>query len=234
MSDINLAAREFLHDVHEICVADVQNCGSTTEFTSEGLLKVLINGEVVVVPALVASPNQLPHGCGALLGIPGLNSLGVQLDEHRKKQRQPLICHVGERTLRAWWDAKGGQSVDSIQDDVEIIDVNPGLCARTKERVQAVLKRYESVFEGKQVTLPKPFATEPVELKFVDDPVPQSVPEPRWTFAQKNVITQWAEAGLKDGSLELSTSTWASRPHIVMKTPAHVHKDHVDISKCKV
>ncbi len=49
------------------------------------------------------------------------------------------------------------------------------------------------------MTMPKPFQVEPVELKFIDNPVPQSVPEPRWTFAQCNVLTQWAEAGLKDG-----------------------------------
>ncbi len=90
------------------------------------------------------------------------------------------------------------------------------------------------MFGGRQVTLPKSFAAESIELKFVEDPVPQSVPEPRWTFAQKSIITQWAEAGLKDGSLELSTSRWTSRPHIVMKTPAQVHKDHVDLAKCKL
>jgi hypothetical protein len=42
-----------------------------------------------------------------------------------------------------------------------------------------LLNRYKHVFEGRQVTLPKPFAAEPIELKFVEDPVPQSVPEPR-------------------------------------------------------
>jgi hypothetical protein len=82
--------------------------------------------------------------------------------------------------------------------------------------------------------MPKPFQAEPVELKFVDNPVPQSVPEPRWTHAQRLVLSQWAEAGLKDGSLELSTSRWASRPHIVMKTPANQHKDLVEITKCKI
>ncbi len=34
--------------------------------------------------------------------------------------------------------------------------------------------------------------------------------------------------------MELSKSRWASRPHIVMKTPAHVHKDLVDVGKCKL
>ena len=64
--------------------------------------------------------------------------------------------------------------------------------------------------------------------------MPQSVPEPRWTHAQKQVLSQWAEAGLKDGLLELSTPQWASRPHIVTKTPANVHKDLVDVTKCKL
>jgi hypothetical protein len=206
MSDINLASSEFLHDVCDTALTNVFNCGSSTAFTREGVLKALVNGEVVAIPALVATYNQLPHGCGVLLGIPGLDSLGVQLDDHRRKQLQPLICHVGERSLRAWWEAKAVQSVENIIDDVEAIDVNLALSTTTKDRIRGILKEYGNVFEGKQVTLPKPFAAAPIELKFVNDPVPQSVPEPRWTFAQKNIITQWAEAGLKDGSLELSTS----------------------------
>jgi hypothetical protein len=84
-----------------------------------------------------------------------------------------------------------------------------GEVAAIQAKVRALLG-HEGVFEGRQVTMPKPFQAEPVELKFIDNPVPQSVPEPQWTFAQRNVLTQWAEAGLKDGSLELSTSRWAS------------------------
>ena len=57
-------------------------------------------------------------------------------------------------------------------------------------QVRALLRRYEGVFEGRQVTMPKPVQVEPVELKFVEDPKPQSVPEPRWTHAQKQVLTQ--------------------------------------------
>ena len=41
-------------------------------------------------------------------------------------------------------------------------------------------------------------------------------------------------AYVKNGSLELSKSRWASRPHIVMKTPAHTHKDLIDVGKCKL
>ncbi len=97
-----------------------------------------------------------------------------------------------------------------------------------------LLREFADVFEGRQITMPKPFQAEPIALKFIDHPVPQSVPEPRWTHAQRLILSQWAEAGLKDGSLELSTSRWSSRPHIVMKTPAHLHKDLADIGKCKL
>jgi hypothetical protein len=100
--------------------------------------------------------------------------------------------------------------------------------------IRRLLREYECVLEGRQITMPKPFSAEPVEIKFVDDPKPQCVPEPRWTHAQRQILSQWAEAGLKDGSLELSTSRWASRPHIVMKTPAHIHKDLMDVAKCKL
>jgi transposase InsO family protein len=144
------------------------------------------------------------------------------------------MCHVGEKTLRTWWEANEGQAAPAVAHDITAVDVNPDLPAAIQAKVRALLRRHEGVFEGRQVTMPKPFQAEPVELKFVDNPIPQSVPEPRWTFAQKNVLTQWAEAGLKDGSLELSTSRWASRPHIVMKTPAHKHKDLVDVSQCKL
>jgi hypothetical protein len=121
-----------------------------------------------------------------------------------------------------------------VSNDITQVDICPDLPARVQAKVRTLLRKYESVFEGRQITMPKPFSAEPVELKFVDDPKPQSEPEPRWTHTQKQVLTQWANAGLKDGSLELSTSTWASRPHIVMKTPAHEHNDLVDIGKCKI
>ncbi len=52
--------------------------------------------------------------------------------------------------------------------------------------------------------------------------------------AQRQILTSSAEEGLKNGSLELSTSRWSSRPHIVMKTSAHTHKDLIDIGKCKL
>jgi hypothetical protein len=44
---------------------------------------------------------------------------------------------------------------------------------------------FQDVFAGEQSSLPKPFAAASVELKFVEDPQPQSILEPRWTYAQK-------------------------------------------------
>jgi hypothetical protein len=195
---------------------------------------VLQNGEVVCIPALVATTTQLPRSCEVLLGVPGLDRLGVCIDHHRSKQHQPLECFVGEKTLRSWWEATAGIAAPPINDDVEQIDVCPDLPASVQAKVRNLLRKHEGVFEGRQVTMPKPFSAEQVELKFVDEPKPQSIPEPRWMHAQRLILTQWAQAGLKDGSLELSTSRWASRPHIVMKTPANAHKDLVDISKCKL
>jgi hypothetical protein len=234
MSDVNMAVVELLHEVHDIIVDAVVGCAGRTAFSREGTLKILHEGEVHSLPALVASPSQLPRSCDVLLGVPGLDALGVSTDSHRKKQRQPLICHVGERTLRTWWEANDGQAAPAITHDISQIDVCLDLPAAAQARIRILLQQHEGVFEGRQITMPKPFQAEPVELKFIDNPVPQSIPEPRWTFAQRNVLTQWAEAGLKDGSLELSTSRWASRPHIVMKTPANQHKDLVDVSKCKL
>jgi hypothetical protein len=49
---------------------------------NKGTLKMLYNGEVVRLPALVAASKQLPRSCGVLLGIPGLAQLGVNVDLH--------------------------------------------------------------------------------------------------------------------------------------------------------
>jgi hypothetical protein len=233
-SDVNLANRSLLHDVHPVEFEEIAHCGVETQFTEEGTLRVLLRGDVVEVPALVAVKEQLPHGCAVLLGVPGVDDLGVRLDAHRAKRVKRLECNVGEKTLRTWLEANGVQKVAKVSFDVNEVDVNPELPDALQARVRSLLKQYEDVFAGLQDSLPKPFATDPVELKFVDNPEPQSIPEPRWTFAQKQGLTSWAEEGLKNGSLELSTSRWASRPHIVMKTPAHTHKDLIDIGKCKL
>ncbi len=166
--------------------------------------------------------------------MPGVDDLGVRLDAQRSKRLKRLECNVGEKTLRTWLDANGVQKVAKVSFDVSEVYVDPELPEAFQTRVRGLLKQYEDVFAEQLDSLPKPFAANPVELKFVDHPEPQSIPEPRWTFAQKQVLTSWAEEGLKNGSLELSTSRWASRPHIVMKTPAHTHKDLIDIGKCKL
>jgi hypothetical protein len=144
------------------------------------------------------------------------------------------MCFAGEKVLRTWWEANEGQAVTPVVHDITQVDVCPDIPANVQAKLRVLLRKHESVFEGRQVTMPKPFQAEPIQLKFIDQPVPQSVPEPRWTHAQRLILSQWAEAGLKDGSLKLSTSRWASGPHIVMKTPANQHKDLVDIGRCKL
>jgi hypothetical protein len=70
MSDVNLALSELLHDVHEIVVDDVQGTARLTTFAKEGTLKILHDGEVICLPALVAVASQLPRSCDVLLGVP--------------------------------------------------------------------------------------------------------------------------------------------------------------------
>jgi transposase InsO family protein len=233
-SDVNLANRIMLHDVHPILREAIANCGDQTEFSEEGTLWVFTSGSARCIPALVATTAQLPFGCDVLLGIPGVDDLGVKLDSHRGKTPRALECHVGEKTLRAWLDANGAKDVSKVSFDVAEVDICPAIPEAMTKKVRALLAEYSEVFAGQQNSLPKPFVAEPVELKFVANPEPHSIPEPRWTFAQKQVLTAWAEEGLSNGSLELSTSRWASRPHIVMKTPAAAHKDLVNIGKCKI
>jgi hypothetical protein len=104
-ADVNLASRYLLHDVHPIVREDISNCGDSTEFTEEGTLWVVASGSAKGIPALVATKAQLPHACDVLLGVPGVDDLGVKLDSHRGKARRALECHVGEKALRAWLEA---------------------------------------------------------------------------------------------------------------------------------
>ncbi len=183
-SDVNLAKRHLLHDVRRIDSELVSNCGDETSFAEEGTLRILTAGAVKEVPALVACKAQLPFGCDVLLGVPGVDDLGVQLDGHRGKKAKRLECHVGEKTLRTWLEANGTKEVVKVSFDVAEVAINPELPKEIQARVRALLVEFEDVFAGEQDPLPKPFAAEPVSLKFVSNPEPQSVPEPRWTFAQ--------------------------------------------------
>jgi hypothetical protein len=106
---------------------------------------------------------------------------------------------------------------------VSEVQVNPEISDTMQLKIRDLLAKYSDVFAGEQDSLPKPFATDPVELKFVDNPEPQSIPEPRWTHAQRQILTAWAEEGLKNGSLELFTSRWASCPHIISHEDSCAH-----------
>ena len=118
-SDVNLANRYLLHDVRKISSeATLKNVGDEVSFDEEGILKVLVSGSIRCIPALVATKAQRPHGCDILLGVPGVDDLGVQLDEHRGRQPKPLECFVGEKTLRTWLDTNGAKEVAKVSFDV--------------------------------------------------------------------------------------------------------------------
>ncbi len=97
-SDVNLASRYLLHDVRPVSMENVRTGGSDTQFTEEGVLRILVQGEIRSIPALVATKAQRPRECDVLLGVPAVGDLGVQLDQHLEKQFKPLKCHVGEKT----------------------------------------------------------------------------------------------------------------------------------------
>jgi hypothetical protein len=156
-SDVNLANRHLLHDVHPIDVEELSNCGAETPFREEGTLRVFLSGAVVCVPALVATKAQLPFGCE-----------GVKLDAHREKKLRRLECNVGEKALRTWLETNGTQEVVKVSFDVAEVVVNPDLPAALQKRFRSLLAEYADVFAGEQNSLPKPFAAEPViEPKFV-------------------------------------------------------------------
>jgi hypothetical protein len=61
MSDVNLSLPEFLHDLHDIVADDVRGCAGQTSSVKEGTLKLLHQGEVMCLPALGATREQLPR-----------------------------------------------------------------------------------------------------------------------------------------------------------------------------
>ena len=234
LSDVTLATRELLSDIHTIVPDEVRSAGATTAYAEEGTLSIYIDHQVFRVPALVATAHSLPLETKIILGMPALYQLNVSIDEQKKEQNAPLICNLGEKSLRAWLDAHPTDSVDTKPFDTNSIDINPALPPAAIKAIRAIIKKYAKAFEGSKDALPKPFDAPPVELNFVPNPRPQCVPEPRWSFAYGAIVKRWAEAGLKNGSLEPSQSSWASRPHVVLKPPSGATAATADIADCKL
>jgi hypothetical protein len=80
-SDVNLSRRYLLHDVRRIDTETISISSQEVQFEEEGTLFLLVAGQVKGVPALVATAAQLPYECEVLLGVPGVDDLGVHLDE---------------------------------------------------------------------------------------------------------------------------------------------------------
>ncbi len=118
--------------------------------------------------------------------------------------------------------------------DLGQIQINPALTEEQIAKVKAVILKFAKVFEGHQNSLPKPFATDAIVFKLKPDAKLQSIPQPRWTVAQKEIVTRWAEEGLRNGSLELSTSAWSSRVHLVLKPPANQIAELANLKDCKL
>jgi hypothetical protein len=237
-SDVTTCLREYLSDIRPIVPDEISGVGGSSIFSEEGTLLVLskLHGQRVGVPALVASQHQLPLGCIALLGVPALLGLEVAVDQHlRLPQFSPLVCHLGEKKLREWLVHHPDASIDTSPFDINAIQICPDLSPDQVREVKAMIRKYyEKVFEGHENYLPKPFAMDPITLKFKPDAQPQSVPQPRWTLAQKEIVTRWAEEGLRNGSLEPSTSAWSSRVHLVLKPPSNTKAYLADLKGCKL
>jgi hypothetical protein len=236
-SDVTTCLREFLSDIHPILPDIISGCSGATNFEEEGILSIYSSceGRLVQLPALVASPYQLPLDCIALLGVPALLGLEVDVDQYLSlPQFSPLVCHLGEKRLREWLTHHPNGAVDTSPFDLEHIQINPALTADQIARLKTVILKFAKVFEGHQNSLPKSFATDPIVLKLKADAKPQSIPQPRWTVAQKEIVTRWADEGLRNGSLEPSTLAWSSRVHLVLKQPANQTAELPDIKDCKL
>jgi hypothetical protein len=115
-----------------------------------------------------------------VLGIPGVEIMGVDVSAQLTADTRELQCHLGEKALRAWCEANEGRaSVDTKPFDLNAIKINPALPPSMISRVKALLLKHADVFDSPDGKLPKPFNTEPVRLNFVPNAQPQSIPEPR-------------------------------------------------------
>jgi hypothetical protein len=85
--------------------------------------------------------------------------------------------------LREWLTHHPDSTVDTSPSDINAIQICPDLTLDQIAQVKAVIRQYAKVFEGHENSLPKPFATDPITLKFKDNAQPQSNPQPRWTIA---------------------------------------------------
>ena len=233
-SDVNMAIRELLTDVHPVRSEQLKGVGGSATIAEEGNLTVILpSGETAHVPAIVAD-SSLPINCKALLGSPGIDDLNIDLNAQKSKQRQPLQCNLSEKKLRAWWDVHKGEAIETKPFDADAVDINPELPENIRRKILNTIHKFLSVFEGSKGSLPKPFKTDPVELNFVKDCTPSSVPEPKWSYGFGKVVEKWAIDGIASGLLEPSQSEWSSRPHIVLKPPPGVHSSEAPISDCKL
>ena len=153
--------------------------GGVTFFNEQGDLHINVEGTVTKVPAFVASTDRLPRQCSAVLGIPGIEIMGIDVSAQLTADTRELQCYLGEKTLRAWCEANEGASVDTKPFDLNAIKINPALPPSMISRIKALLLKHADVFDSSDGKLPKPFNTEPVRLNFVLNAQPQSIPEPR-------------------------------------------------------
>jgi hypothetical protein len=236
-SDVTMALEERLTEVREIVPDQIHGVSGSSVFKYEGRLHIWSTShqQTVSLPALVAARHQLPFDCIALLGVPAILKLEIAVEQYLKLPQFFLhICHLGEKTLREWLEHHPDAAPDTRLFDIKSILINPDLTRDQMSRVKAIIREYAHVFEGHENSLPKPFTTVPITLKLKADAKPQSISQPRWTMAQGKIVTRWAEEGLKNGSSELSTSSWSSRLHLVLKAPPNVTAELADIKDCKL
>jgi hypothetical protein len=226
-----------LHDVKAIPPESVRGTGGNTSFSERGDLCVQLDGQVVAIPAHVADFDRLPSQCNAVLGVPAIADLAIDLPAQLRLDGDPdqvFQCFLGEKKTREWLEANEGASIETKPFDLDEIAVNPELSEEIIARIRALIQRFASVFDSSTGNLPKPFSCGPVRLNFIPNFAPQSTPEPRWTHAQAKAITKRAEDCIANGSCEHSKSAWASRPHVVVKPPSGLRAADAPVADCKL
>jgi hypothetical protein len=233
------ASRDIAYNIHPIH-------GGDTKYHEEGLVD--IGGgpcSFRTIPALVASdPSRLPIKCMLLLGVPQFNKLNIKVDTHRKTRRLPLEsydpsidfsadtflqCRMAEKDLLAWAEHNKEVPVGYSKCSHLVVIYSDALTADELRQLRAASATYKRVYNAAKGALPA-LANHPnVTLNFKEGWMHVSVPVPRWGPGATAVLTRWAREMLDNGLYTTSKSPFASRPHIVRKTPPDVRS--VTVSK---
>eukprot|EP00939_MAST-03C_sp_MAST-3C-sp1_P004035 g4035.t1 len=108
----------------------------------------------------------------------------------------------------------------------EDIQLDADMPESWKKKFRQLHARFATVFKISEGQAPPAARYPPISFKFEKDAKPVAVPEPRWTHADRTIISEWAREKLRSGQYEHAPAAhYACRPHIAPKQVKGEPKD---------